>query len=335
VRALELTTVAEHEAVFHEGGRTRQVDGLSPDAVHEVDGVTFRTLPTLGERLCVFATVNDLHFGETECGIIEGSDVGPVLRSAEGEQPYPEVMSRAAIGEIERAEPQVVIAKGDLTSDGSPSQYRRFLELWGGTFGERLFHVRGNHDAYEREAFLPKTPLEIELPGVRLAVIDTTWPGHAGGRVLHAELEWLDELAARSDRPVLAFGHHHVWDPGSAERPDDYFGIRPDDSERLVATVARRPAIHGYFSGHTHRNRVRRFEATGPLPWVEVACVKDFPGAWGEYRVYEGGVLQIHRRISSPAALAWSEKTRAMFNGYYAEYAFGDLADRCFAIRWT
>ena len=32
-----------------------------------------RTLPRPGgELLCRFATVNDVHFGETQCGIIEG-----------------------------------------------------------------------------------------------------------------------------------------------------------------------------------------------------------------------------------------------------------------------
>ena len=30
---------------------------------------------------------------------------------------------------------------------------------------------------------------------------------------------------------------------------------------------------------------------------VEVACVKDYPGAWAEYRVYDGGYTQIVRRI--------------------------------------
>lgn len=101
-----------------------------------------------------------------------------------------------------------------------------------------------------------------------------------------------------------------------------------------MALVARRPSIRGYFAGHTHRNRVSRFAATGDFPYAEVACVKDYPGTWAEYRVFERGVLQIHRRISTAPALAWSERTRAMFNGAYANYALGKLTDRCFAIRW-
>jgi 3',5'-cyclic-AMP phosphodiesterase len=68
------------------------------------------------------------------------------------------------------------------------------------------------------------------------------------------------------------------------------------------------------------------------VPYVEVACVKDFPGAWAEYRVFEGGILQVFRRISAPEALAWSEKTRDMYGGLYDAYAFGQLGDRCFLI---
>jgi len=128
------------------------------------------------------------------------------------------------------------------------------------------------------------------------------------------------------------FGHHHVWSPASRQRPEKYFGINPDDSEKLIEVFARRPKLVGYFAGHTHRNRVRRVAATGDVPFVEVACVKDFPGAWAEYRVFEGGILQIVHRISRPDAVVWSEKTRAMFGGLYPQYSFGQMADRCFRV---
>jgi predicted phosphodiesterase len=340
---MELTTVANDEAVLHDGVQVLRLTGLRADTTVEAHGHRFRTLPDLGERLATFATVNDVHFGETVCGLIEGADIGPVFSVAQGEPPYPETMNQGAVEEIGAIDAACVVAKGDLTATGTSAEYARFLEVYAGAFGDRLFHVRGNHDAYHAEHFVPDAPLEITLPGVRLAVLDTTDPGRAGGRVRAHDLEWLDALARESDRPVLVFGHHHPWDPGSRDRSDNsdssdtsdtYFGISPDDSERLVAGIARRPSIRGYFAGHTHRNRVRRFSATGDVPFVEVACVKDYPGSWAEYRVFEAGVLQIHRRISTQAALAWSEKTRAMFNGAYAPYAFGTLSDRCFAIRW-
>src|SRR5690606_21094452 len=133
-------------------------------------------------------------------------------------------------------------------------------------------------------------------------------PGHVNGWLSEEQLEWVDELASRSDRPVLGLGHHHGWHPALGVSGDLFFGLAPQDSVRLAEGVARRTAIVGYSAGHTHRNRVVHLPVTGAVPWGEVACVKDFPGSWAEYRVYDGGILQVHHRISTPEALAWSEK---------------------------
>jgi predicted phosphodiesterase len=329
----EVTTIAEDEVVLHDGASVARHEGLAPDTEHDLGGVVVKTLPRPdGELLCRFATVNDVHFGETECGVMEGFELGPVFASEEGEEPYPEMMNRGAIAEMAAIDPDVVLVKGDLTDRGVKEEYDAFLSAYGSAFGDRLQHIRGNHDAYEGEPFAANAPFVVDLPGVRLAAIDTVIPRHHTGQVTADQIEWLDTIAADSDRPVLVFGHHHVWSPESRSREDGYFGIKPDDSERLIDVVARRPLIRGYFAGHTHRNRVRRFAATGDVPWVEVACVKDFPGTWAEYRVFEGGILQIHRRISTPEALVWTEKTRGMFGGLYPDYAFGQLTDRCFTI---
>lgn len=329
---MELTTVADDEAVVHDGATVRVHAGLEPDTDHELDGFSFRTLPRPGELLARFATVNDVHFGETECGVIAGSDIGPIHRSAPGAEPYPEVMNRGAVADIAAIEPDAVLVKGDLTSTGTVEEYQAFLDCWVPPFGDRLHHVRGNHDGYYGETFAADAPLLVDLPGVRLALLDTAVPLHTPGRVGAEQLEWLGDVAAGSDVPVMVFGHHHVWDPTSGPRPDDFFGIDPDDSVRLVELVAAQPAIVSYSAGHTHRNRVQRIATTGDVPWAEVACVKDYPGTWAEYRVFEGGILAIHRRISAPDALAWSEQTRDMYAGIYAEYAFGRLDERCYPI---
>ena len=325
---LELTTVADDGAVLHEGVRVVRHDGLVPDAEYELEGVGFRTLPRpAGERLATVATVNDVHFGETVCGVMAGIDLGPPLEVGPDEPPYPETMNRAAAAEIAAAGPDVVVAKGDLTSSGTAEQFAAFFDCYGSALGDRLHWVRGNHDVLLEGAPKGEAAVEVTLPGATLALLDTAVPGRAGGAVGGGQLEWLDELGARADRPVLVFGHHPPHDGGS-----DSFGITPDDTERLVAVVARRAAIVGYFAGHTHRNRVRRFEATGDVPWVEVSATKDFPGGWAEYRVFEGGVLQVFHRISSPEALDWSERTRAMFGGMYPAYSFGTIEDRCFPV---
>jgi 3',5'-cyclic-AMP phosphodiesterase len=335
---MELTTVADDEAVVHDGTGVRVYGDLTPDTVHEFDGFTFRTLARPdGELLCRFATVNDVHFGEIEAGLIEGMEMGPTFTTEEGDEPYPDLMSRGAVGEIQKIDPAAVVVKGDLTSRGTIEEYEQFRACYEPAFGARLHVVRGNHDSYYGGTFASDAPFSVELPGVVLAVIDTARQHHAHGQVSADTLTWLRDLAngldARGDgRPVLVFGHHHVWNPESLQRPENYFGVNPDDSEALVGVVAAHPNIRGYFAGHTHRNRVRRFTATRDVPWVEVASVKEFPGAWAEYRVYETGILQIMRRISSRECLEWSEKTRHMYAGMYFEYAFGDLTDRCFAL---
>jgi predicted phosphodiesterase len=329
----ELTSVSDDDAVVHVGEAVRHHTGLAPDTDHHLDGFRFRTLPRPGALLCRFATVNDVHFGERECGVIQGLDL-PVFSVPPGAVPYPELMNRAACDEIEAIAPAAVLVKGDLTDRGTPAEYDDFLACYSHRFGSRLHHCRGNHDAYQGATIGPRGPRELELPGVRLAMLDTVRPGHSNGTVPDDQLDWLDELAARTDRPVLVFGHHHVWDPAHDDDVEWYFGIRPRESEALAAVVARRPAIRGYFAGHTHRNRVVHLAATGRVPWVEVASVKDYPGSWAEYRVFERGILQVHRRVSSPAALAWTNRTRGMYAPVldYEPYALGRLGERCFLI---
>lgn len=339
----EVTTVGYDEATIHlpSGGagpaRVMHFAGLAPDADHVLDGVEVRTLPRPpGELLAVVATVNDTHFGETEAGRIDGTDIGPVLSSPPGAEPYPEVMNRAAAADILAARPDLVVAKGDLTAEGRPEQLAAFNACYAG-LGDRLVAVVGNHDV-ARGRPAPEGPLARALPfavhleGVTVAVVDTTVTRRAGGAVGPETLEWLDAVGADADRPVLVMGHHHPWAPGSRVRPADYFGINPDDSEALVAVFARRPRLAGYFAGHTHRNRVRRFPQAGGRPWVEVASVKEFPGVWAEYRVHEGGIVQVVHRVSDPAALEWAEATRALYGGTYTDYAFGRLEDRCFTV---
>ncbi len=328
---MELTTVTDTEAVLHDGPRVVRVDGLRPGREHTVEGVTFRTLPRpVGERLGTVATVSDIHIGETECGRYDGVDLGPALRSAPDEAPYPETMARAAAIEIAGAGVDVLVVKGDLTARGAPGEWATFQDIFFGPFGDRLHWTNGNHDVSPQSELAPRPATElVTVAGARLALLDTAVPGETGGRVTTEQLAWLDDLGADDfDRtPVLVFGHHPLHDDASFTA-----GINTEDSDRLLELVARRPALVGYFAGHTHRNLVRRLPATGAFPWTEVGATKDYPGVWAEYRIYEGGVMQVVHRISTPEALDWTDRTRAMFGGLYPSYSFGSLADRCFLV---
>jgi 3',5'-cyclic AMP phosphodiesterase CpdA len=333
---VDITTVAEDFVVLHDGARAHRHDDLRPDTTYELDGVQVRTLPRPGgELLCRIATVNDVHFGEVEAGRIDDSPLGPIQTVADGEAPYPETMNRGAVAEITAIDPAAVVAKGDLTQDGRDDEFGAFEACYRSAFGERLHVIRGNHDAYRGQDRYPGDAV-VDLPGVRLALLDTVVPKATGGRVTAEQLAWLDDAAATADRPVIVMGHHQNWIAGtSGNRPVDYFGINPDDSDNLLDVVTRRTSVVAYAAGHTHRNRVRRSPATGGVPFIEVACVKDFPGSWAEYRVYEGGINQIHHRISTPEALRWSERCRHLYQDFgvdYESYALGRLEDRCFTI---
>ena len=98
------TRVGEHEVTTSGPFHDARVTGLEPDTAYDLaiegaepDG---RWLPAQGRTLArppgrlllTLATANDVHFGETECGKTGDpatGAIGPVLRSAPGEEPYP------------------------------------------------------------------------------------------------------------------------------------------------------------------------------------------------------------------------------------------------------
>ena len=328
---MDITTVADDLIVCHDGDEVVRLGNLRPASTHSIHGVEVTTLSRPdGELLCRLATVNDVHFGEVECGRVDGQEGGPIERVAEGEPPYAETMNRGATVEIAAIDPAAVIAKGDLSQDGQPEEWRAFEACYRGAFGDRLHVVRGNHDAYHGQTSYSGDQL-IVLPGVAVALIDTVIPYGTTGRITAEQLEWLDAHAAAADRPVLLMGHHQQWIAGaSGKRSSEYFGLDPDSSDALDEVVARRPTILAYTAGHTHRHRIRRM-ACG-VPTIEIGCVKDFPGTWAEYRVFEGGIMQVVHRVSNPAALNWSERCRHLYRDFgidYETYALGALEDRC------
>jgi predicted phosphodiesterase len=338
------TRIGDREVVTTGPFHVARIDGLTPDTEYAlaVDGVehdrwfpaTTRTLVRPPGELCAtIATANDVHFGERRCGAtgdVTTDAIGPILSSAPGEPPYPQTMNRAAVAEIAALDPDAVVVKGDLTDTGRSAEYAEFLEVYG-ALGARMHHVRGNHDAMRDETMgVESTPYAVELRGVTLAVLDTTAPGHVGGALPASQAEWLDELARTAEGLVLVFGHHPIWNLDTQRHVDPHYAIAKEGSVALLEVMHRRPSIAGYFAGHTHTNRVRHYERAREVPCVEVACTKDYPGAWAEYRVYERGYTQVMRRISSSDALDWSERCRAMIQGIYRDLVLGRIGDRCF-----
>jgi 3',5'-cyclic-AMP phosphodiesterase len=321
---VDITTVADDLIVAHDGLVVHRLEHLEPGTVHEVGGVPVRTLVRPdGELLCRIATVNDVHFGEVEAGRIDDDPLGPIQRPEPGEAPYPETMNRGAVAEIADIDPLAVFVKGDLSQDGRPEEWAAFEACYRGAFGD--------HDAYHGQHAYAGDRW-VQLPGVAVALMDTVIPERTTGMLTAEQLDWLDAHAAVADTPVLVMGHHQQWIGSPASRSDTYFGLHPDPSDAL-AEIERRRSIVAYTAGHTHRHR-RRVLDSG-VPSIEIGCVKDFPGTWAEYRVYEGGIMQVVHRVSSIEALRWSERCRHLYSDFgvdYETYALGRLEDRCFTI---
>ena len=331
---MDITTVADDLIVAHSAapaGAIIRLTDLAPESVHQLGSHEVRTLPRPhGELLCRLGTVNDLHHGETECGRIDDDPRGPIQRVDPGDPPHPETMNHAAVEEMVQADLAAVVVKGDLTNDGTDDEFALFESCYRAAFGDRLHVVRGNHDAYRNQQVYAGDQW-IDLPGVSIAVLDTVLPECTTGTITSVQLQWLDDLTATAGPPVIVMGHHQQWITG--RRHNGYFGLDPDSSDGLAEVAARRPRIVAYTAGHTHRHRVRSMSCG--VPSIEVGCVKDFPGTWAEYRVYEGGITQIVHRMSSPEALRWSDRCRHLMADFgidYETYALGRLEDRCFNI---
>src|SRR5262249_46043619 len=152
------TTVGDAHTTTSGYYHSARVTGLDPattyePSVHGVDAtpplpptVTTPQCPG-GRLLSTVATVNDVHFGETECGKLgTPEELGPIFHAEPGDRPYPLVMNHSAIDEIEALAPDAVVVKGDLTDLGTEPEYEQFVEAYS-RLGARMHHVRGNHDA--------------------------------------------------------------------------------------------------------------------------------------------------------------------------------------------
>ena len=168
-----------------------------------------------------------------------------------------------------------------------------------------------------------------------LAVLDTVRPGTEHGRIAGDQLEWLEDVASASSDAGARVRSPPPVGPELDERSEHYFGINPDDSEALCGVITRCESI-----ARLLRRATRTATACGTST-RRAACRSSrlhasriIPGAWAEYRIHEGGYTQLVRRISTPAAMAWTEQTRSMFAGLYRDYALGAQSDRCFTQLW-
>jgi len=323
------------------------VDGLAPGATVGVTirpdrgpahraGVVTTLVPPPGRRLSRFATLNDVHIGACAFGTWRPR------WNDDPADPHPERCLRAAIREALAWGAEAFVVKGDSTQEGLPNQWARFAAILAGA-GRPVLAIEGNHDthppAVDGTAILARHGIalttngagHLDLPGVRLVAAPTAvW--HTGvGRISREVREQAVALvgSAGPGCGAVVAVHHY---PQRLQPALTYPSGVPGRQARsfLDALAAANPATV-VLAGHTHRHRRRRH---GSLVVAEVGSPKDFPGTWGAYTVYEGGIMQTVRRVSAPDAIAWTESGRRVLGGLWAYWASGLLDHRCWSHTW-
>jgi len=351
------------------GTRLLRVEGLAPGTRYaiqlEVTGAEapepgeywpagFETLPApAADPVASFATTNDMHFGEPRFGgtLLPDGDYGPTangypeVAESDGDTPYWKFMNEDAIADINAAGVDAAIIKGDIADRGRPEQFAAARDAFA-KFEMPHHAFLGNHDYYglldgiEVDGYellgQPPAPRTLDLGGWRLVLLETVEPGEHHGVFGDDRMRWLDQALAETHElslPTLLLMHHQPVPPEHMGSFPNDIGMLPEHSLRLFDLLGRHPEVKGVLIGHTHRNRVRRYPASGRVPFIEVHCTKDYPGGFAHYRLFEDGSFrQEVRRTGSQRALAHSTRCRDFFDGGYRRFALGPLSARSLVV---
>ena len=330
------------------------LNGLSPATTYDVlaagrGAPRFRAgrLRTLaapgGHLLCRFATVSDVHIGERRFGVmgrIHDALESPAPGGPAPDEPYPVRALRAAIDEAVDWGAELIVAKGDLTNRTAPAEVRDAARILG-TSPVPVEAFLGNHDNKEgvnsrailetESLAVPWVPYARDLPGVRLVLVNTVDgdPRYHRGQLPPEMGLKAVQLAAGSSGPAWVALHH----PPERHRAPTVYppGVPFGESRHFLDALAAAKPDAFVTCGHRHRNRRYNY---GSVVVTEVGATKDYPGVWAGYKVYEGGLVQVVRRIPRPDVISWTEATRRAMNGQWHRWSPGRLDDRCFAVSW-
>jgi Icc protein len=338
--AFRVFAVEDTAAQLVRGGEVVEVTGLAPDASNTVatpGGGTLRVrtlAPPPGPELFRFAAINDLHIGAENFGFF-----GSMREKPQPDELHPVRCARSAIADALAWGAQMLIVKGDLTHKGRLAEWQVVGDLLGG-LPVPVAVVPGNHDAGPEANLEPQPALAahglhlmhgveaIDLPGLRLLLVDSSHPHHKAG-TLAGRADTVIRLAGRTDLPVMVALHHQL-EPMSIPRIFPR-GIPHREGLPFLDALAAANPDTVVTCGHTHRHR--RYHH-GPVTLSEVGSTKDYPGTWSGYAVHQGGLRQVVRRVSAADCLPWLEYSGQAVGGIWRFWSPGRLGDRCFTLTW-
>jgi Icc protein len=150
--------------------------------------------------------------------------------------------------------PDLIVATGDLSHDGSAASYRRFNAALEALHTPVMF-IPGNHDnAAVMQSTLPggyvRADRNAQIKGWNIIMIDSVLPGEEHGFLDTDELAFLDEsLQNWPDLHALVCIHHQPVPVGS--RWIDSLGL--ENPDELFDVIDRFDQVRGILFGHVHQ----------------------------------------------------------------------------------
>jgi 3',5'-cyclic AMP phosphodiesterase CpdA len=186
-------------------------------------------------RLVLIAQLSDIHTGGAR---------------------YDRALLEAAIGEINQAEPDLVVIAGDVTDEGYPDQYEAARERVGAIDCPHLVVVPGNHDArhvgylqYERTFGTRDSRARLAVDGteVALVAVDSSKPDLDEGEIGREHYAWIVEgFSEPADLRIFACHHHLMPIPGTGRERNQVLDAGD------VLSLLRELGIDLVLSGHRH-----------------------------------------------------------------------------------
>ncbi len=224
------------------------------------------------------------------------------LHTGTHEEPEAE---RALARLVERLEPQLVVASGDLAHRGRRQQLERAAELLR-SLGPPVLAVPGNHDLpysparfvrpwAEFERIWETTEPTASAPGLHVVGLNSARPfRHQGGALSRAQLEHAAERLATAGAGALrvAVLHHHVLGaPWRAARK------RPVSRRDRVLHTLLDAGAELILAGHIHQAAVseqHEFEVVGDEARTAVVAIAPGLGQPRPRRLGEARGLHVH-----------------------------------------
>jgi Icc protein len=178
--------------------------------------------------------------------------------SADPQQEYrgikPHKNLKSLMSNVKAVQPDLILASGDLSEDGSGASYR-FLQQYLHIDDVPVLALPGNHDDVGRlaEAF-PESPVGTisvcELGPWQIIRLNSCVPGRPEGRLSERALADLEQLLGTGVQQARLIAVHHQ--PVSTGSPwiDKYPLLEP---EKFLRLVDRSPDVKAVVWGHVHQ----------------------------------------------------------------------------------